>query len=526
MVDPDVNPSLDYRQLSHQPHSPSFSIHEDIMGPFHRREFLQQSAAISAALAALTPSDYLFAAPATTAARAPGPNDVLRVAVVGVKGRGMAHVGGFNNSNGCEIVTVCDVDSASTGAAMKAIEGKRGKAPKYEKDIRKVLEDKEVDVISIATPNHWHALAAIWAMEAGKNVYVEKPVSHNVREGRIMVETARRTKKICQTGTQSRSTQGIRDSMAYLHDGKLGKVNLSYGTCYKRRNSIGKVTAEQPIPGTLDYDLWCGPAPKLPLMRTKLHYDWHWTWAYGNGDLGNQGIHEMDKARWGLNKVGLPNSVMSVGGRFGYVDDGETANTQLCVFDYGDAELIFEVRGLESISPYPGKAIEGKKGSNFVGNIFYGEKGIMICPNYASGIVLDKDLNVVTKFSGGGEDSHFGNFVKAVKANDHRLLHADIEEGHLSSALCHLGNISYRLGAEKPIGEAAKISDNKDVQEAFVRMVAHLKDNNVDLGKAIGRVGPTLAIDPKTERFTGNNAAANAMLFREYRKGFEVPDKV
>ncbi len=492
------------------------------MGSFNRREFLQQSAVISAAMGGLSAADFVRAAPAES--RTVGPNDTLRVAVVGVKGRGMSHVGGFNGVNGCEIVTVCDVDEAVIGPAMKAIEGKRKKAPDYVKDIRKVLEDKSIDIISIATPNHWHALMAIWALEAGKQVYVEKPVSHNVREGRAIVNAARKHKRICQTGTQSRSTSGMRQSMEYIHSGKIGKVDLAYGTCFKSRKSIGKVNGEQPIPATLDYDLWCGPAPKLPLMRSKLHYDWHWVWAYGNGDLGNQGIHEMDKARWGLGKMELPKSVMSIGGRFGYVDDGETANTQLCFFDYGDSELIFEVRGLPANSPYPGKIIEDKKGANFVGNIFYGDKGIVVCPSYASGIVLDKDLNVVTKFGGGGDDGHFTNFVKAVRANDQKLLNADILEGHLSSALCHLGNISYRLGAEKPMSEVAKVSDRKADQEAINRMVEHLKSNDVDPAKAIGRVGPLLEIDPKTERFLGNNEKANAMLTREYRNGFEVKD--
>ena len=495
------------------------------MGPLNRREFLSQSAVISAALAALGPTDFLHADEPKPAARR-GANDTLRVAIVGVRGRGMSHVGGFNDKHGCEIVTICDPDEAVIGSAMKAVEGKRKQAPKYEKDIRKVLEDKSIDIVSIATPNHWHALAAIWAMQAGKDVYVEKPVSHNVHEGRVMVDTARALGRICQAGTQSRSTQGMRDSIAYIHGGNIGKVGISYATCYKRRGSIGKVAGEQPIPKSIDYDLWCGPAPKLPLMRKSLHYDWHWIWAYGNGDLGNQGIHEMDKARWGLNRMQLPTSVMSVGGRFGYIDDGQTANTQLCVFDYGDAELIFEVRGLASTNPFPGKVGDAKKGSNFVGNIFYGEKGIVVCPNYSSGVALDKDLNVITKFGGGGEDTHFGNFVKAVREKNYQILNGDILEGHLSSALCHLGNISYRLGVEKPMAEVREIAENKDAQEAFTRMIAHLKDNNVDLATAVGRVGPVLPIDPKTERFTGSNAKANEMLFREYRKGFEVPAKV
>jgi predicted dehydrogenase len=407
---------------------------------------------------------------------------------------------------------------------MDTLTKRQGKAPRFEKDIRKVVEDKSIDIVAIATPNHWHALGAIWALQNGKDVYVEKPVSHNVWEGRKIVEAARQYKRICQTGTQSRSNPGMRDSVAAIHAGKIGKVKLAYGTCYKRRGSIGKVAGEQPLPKTIDYDLWSGPAPILPLMRKNLHYDWHWQWAYGNGDLGNQGIHEMDKARWGLNRSEMPKSVMSVGGRFGYEDDGQTANTQLCVFDYGDAELIFEVRGLASDSPH--KNWSGKKGGGFVGNIWFGSEGTVLCPSYSTGLVLDPSGKVIQKFEGGSDSFHFDNFVKAVRAHDAKLLNADIEEGHLSSALCHLGNISYLLGKETPLGQVKDLTDNKDALEAFERMKAHLKDNNVDLDKAVGRAGPVLPIDPKTERFTGSNDKANQMLSREYRKGFEVPEKV
>jgi predicted dehydrogenase len=493
---------------------------------FNRREFLTHSAAATAALAALGTRTAARAADEPKPERPTSPSEKLRVAVVGVHGRGMSHVGGFNNSNGCEIVTICDCDEGVIGKAMSAVEKKRGKAPRYEKDIRKVVEDKSIDIISIATPNHWHALAAIWAMQNGKDVYVEKPVSHNVREGRVIVEVARKTGRICQAGTQSRSMRGMRDAIAYVQSGKLGKVKLAYATCYKPRPSIGDVgrrEGDQQPPKTMDYNLWCGPAPVIPPRRnTKdygtVHYHWHWIWAYGNGDLGNQGIHEMDKARWGLNKNELPKSVLSLGGRFGYIDDGETANTQLCLFDYGDSELIFEVRGLRT-NDYKGAK---------VGNIFFGTEGIVVCPNYSSGILLDPQGKKIQEFTtpkGEGEESHFGNFVKAVRSRKKEDLRADIEEGHLSSALCHLGNISYRLGKETAMSAVKDFTDNKDALEAFERMRQHLVDNNVDLDKAIGHVGPLLHLDPKAERFAGNNTAANQMLTREYRQGFEVPAK-
>jgi predicted dehydrogenase len=490
-----------------------------------RRTFLNHSAVISAAMAALRGAPLVADEPKPAPSKR-SPGETLQVAVVGVNGRGMSHVGGFNGNFNCRITTICDVDSKVIGQAMKKVGDKNGQEPKFEQDIRRMLDDKSIDIVSIATPNHWHALAAIWAMQAGKHVYVEKPASHEVLEGTRMIQAARKYERICQVGTQSRSMPGMKDSIAYLHDGKLGKVKLAYGTCYKRRGSIGKVKEATPVPASIDYDLWCGPAPKLPIMRQKLHYDWHWFWAYGNGDLGNQGVHEMDKARWGLGKKELPKSVVSVGGRLGYIDDGETANTQLCVFDYDDAEMIFEVRGLPTGSPFPGN-LGGKKGSNFVGNIWYGEKGILVCPSYNSGVVLSPDLQVVQKFSGGGDGLHFENFVKAVRSGKHTDLNCDIAEGHLSAALCHLANISYRLGKEVTVGELKEIAGGKEANDALKRMVAHLEENKVSL-KDTAHFGPLLTLNPKTEQFTGGTLAdkANSMLTREYRKGFEIKEQV
>ena len=490
------------------------------MDLFNRREFINRSAIIAAAAAAGA-SARADDKPAAAATKAQG--DKLRVAVVGVRGRGMSHVGGFAGKNNCEITTVCDCDEAVIGKAMKEIEGKQGKAPKYEKDIRKVIENKDIDVVSIATPNHWHALMAVWAMEAGKDVYCEKPATHNVHEGAIMTAAARKFKRICQVGTQSRSNPGMRQSIEYVRSGKLGKVDLAIGLCYKPRGSIGQAGGEQKPPATMDYDLWCGPAPlTMPHRNTKgngtVHYDWHWIWDFGNGDLGNQGVHEMDKARWGLGKTTMPNSVFSLGGRFGYVDDGQTANTQLCVFDYTDAKMVFEVRGLTT---------DGYKGAK-VGNIWVGTEGYVVCPSYNTGVVYDKAGKEVAKFSGGGDQNHFDNFVKAVRSRKREDLNCDVAEGHLSASLCHLANISYRLGAEQAIGKAAEISDDKNVNDFAAAMVAHLKANKVDTDGAKGRFGPLLVVDTKTETFQSRDPElakkANAMLFREYRKGFELKE--
>jgi len=485
----------------------------------HRREFVQRTALLAGAAAVLRDVPASFAA-VRAESRAVARADKLRVAVVGVRSRGMSHVQGFLKNPETEVTVICDCDEGVIASAMRTVEKAQGKPPRFEKDIRRVVADKEVDIVAIATPNHWHALMAVWAMEHGKDVYVEKPASHNVREGAIMTAVARRTGRICQVGTQSRSNPGMRQAIEYIHSGKIGKVELAIGLCYKLRPSIGDVgrrEGEQKPPATMDYDLWCGPAPyKLPRRRTKngtVHYDWHWIWDYGNGDLGNQGVHEMDKARWGLNNNTLPRSVFSIGGRFGYIDDGETANTQLCVFDYDPQLLVFEVRGL------PTKDYKGAK----VGNIWVGTEGYVVCPNYSGGVAYDPKGREVAKFSSGSDQYHFDNFVQAVRTRKYQTLHADIADGHLSAALCHLANISYRLGVEAPIGSPRSVSDQKVVQEFTAAMLEHLRENKVDVEKTIGRFGPLLTIDPKTERIVGNEAA-NALLFREYRKGFELKD--
>jgi predicted dehydrogenase len=483
------------------------------MNSINRREFLQDSAALSMLLAGAG-GIGLSAEKETKPVKKGAVNDQLRVAVVGVHGRGSDHVSGFAGKHNCIVATICDADSAVINGAMQKAEKAQHQAPKFEQDIRKVLEDKSIDIVSIATPNHWHALAAIWAMQAGKDVYVEKPVSHNVSEGRRIVETARKYNRICQTGTQIRSSTGVREAMDFLHSGKLGKVNVARGLCYKPRNTIGKVKGEQPIPKTIDYDLWSGPASIKPLMRQHLHYDWHWIWEYGNGDLGNQGIHQMDVARWGLGKNELAQSVLSIGGRFGYVDDGQTPNTQICVFNYRDSELIFEVRGLKT---------DGFKGAK-VGNIFHCAEGMLVLGSYEGAVALDPNGQVIKKFGGGGD--HNGNFVQAVRDRKMENLHADILEGHLSSALCHMGNVSYRLGKLQPFDKHSKaFGDDKEAYETLARMEEHLKSNSVPLDQTEYQVGRKLAFEPKTEKFVSDKEA-DVMLTREYRKGFEVLAKV
>jgi predicted dehydrogenase len=486
------------------------------MSRISRRRFLEDSMIAAAAAAAATSGASRLARAAEEAGgKKAAPSDVIRVAIIGVNGRGMAHVNGFAGRKDAQVVAICDADTAVFNRAKQAVEAKGGKAPVYFQDIRKLLEDKNIDVVSIAMPNHWHSLASIWAVQAGKDVYVEKPVSHNVREGRVLVEAARKHNRIVQVGSQSRSNPGMRQLIDYVHSGKLGKVTVSRGLCFKKRESIGKVAAALPPPSTVDYNLWLGPAPtRTDVPRSKFHYDWHWQWDYGNGDIGNQGVHEMDKARWGLNKSTLPKTVIGFGGRFGYEDDGQTPNTEVCLYDYGDAQLIFEVRGL------PTADLKGAK----VGNIFYGSDGYAVSTNYSSGTIFDLKGGKVTSFEGGA--NHFENFLNAVRSRKSSDLNADVEEGHLSAALCHLGNISYRLGspqlASKKPGYLLK---NKEAQETYARFERHLSDSHIDLEKTPIRFGRELTVDPRTETFTNGSKDANSLLAREARKGFAVPAK-
>jgi predicted dehydrogenase len=478
--------------------------------PSNRRQFIKTSL-IGAAGAAWTARSW---------AQVPGANSDIRHAVIGFNGQGKSHIEGFRRVPGVRIVALCDVDRAVLdGEAKKLMDGK---VPvRTYSDIRKLLEDKEVDTVSIATPNHWHALAAIWSIQAGKDVYVEKPVSHELWEGRQIVQAARKHNRIVQTGTQCRSNPGLREAIQFLRAGKLGKIKLARGLCYKRRRSIGKVAGPQPPPATVDYDLWCGPAPKDPLMRSRLHYDWHWVWPTGNGDLGNQGIHQMDIARWVLGENAVSPAVLSIGGRLGYEDDGTTPNTQLIFHDYPSAPLIFEVRGLPTRAEI--EKMDNYKGAE-IGVVVDCEHGYLVIPSYDSAIAYDNSGAVVQKFSGGA--SHHENFIKAVRSRKYQELNADILEGHLSSALCHTGNISYRLGSKKSPGEIREsIQGNKVAEESFGRFVEHLKVNHVDLDMTKAVLGMHLQMDPGSERFK-NNKKANEMLTREYRKPFVVPDKV
>ncbi len=436
-----------------------------------RRDFLKRTAQTAAGVAATI--TFL------PKGLAQGANETIGVAVMGIHGRGMSHINEFIKIKQARVVALVDPDRSLFDSRCKMVEDKQGDRPKCYEDIRDALADKNVDAVSIATPDHWHALGTIWACQAGKDVYVEKPCSWCIREGRKMVEAAEKYKRIVQVGTQSRSNPKVRNAIARLWAGQIGKLYMARGLCYKPRRSIGiKGTAEPPP--HLNWNLWLGPAQERPYMPNFVHYNWHWFWDFGTTDLGNQGVHQMDIARWGLRK-GLPVKVHCVGGRFGYKDEGETPNTQVATYEYEDGTLlVFEVRGL------PTNDEAGAK----IGDLFYGAEGWMSSgEGYQPRIGYDGKGKAKSEselkldpVGGNGDSNHFQNFINCVISRRREDLNADILEGHLSAALCHLGNISYRLGRK-------------------------------------------LTFDPKTETFPGDDEA-NKLLTRDYREPFVVPDEV
>ena len=437
-----------------------------------RREFLT---ATGTTVATMTAAQY---------SRVLGANDRLNTAVVGVNGRGKSHIRTVAANAGMNVAAVVDIDQsvAEKAAAYTKQHQQDAPAPKEYRDLRDMLADKEIDVVTIATTNHWHALSTIWAVQAGKDVYCEKPASHNIWEGRKMVEAARKHKRIVQVGQQSRSTPFKIEAIQRLREGVIGEVYMAKGLCYKRRKSIGS-TAVSAVPPGVDYDIWLGPAQPHEFKQNRFHYNWHWHWAFGNGDIGNQGVHEMDVARWGLGIDHLPEHVFSAGGHYVYDDDQETPNTQHATFDYGGRMLQFEVRGL--VTGGECRLLEDSGGgSHTIGVLFFGSDGFLTIANQGYQTYLGEKRTPGPRRSSEGDatGAHFENFRKAVLSRRVSDLNCDVLEGHLSAALCHLANISYRT-----------------------------RDK--------------LLFDPETERFVGN-FGANTLLKRDYRAPWIVPEEV
>ncbi len=488
-----------------------------------RRDFMKSSMAAGVALA-------------VPFSRVRGANDDIRVAVVGFRGHGRTHINAYLKIPGVRVVALCDADRDVLARGEAEFKARNQKVDTYV-DVRKLLEDKDIDAVSTATPNHWHSLVTVWACQAGKDVCVEKPVSHNIFEGRKMVEAARKYNRIVQADLDLRSSEGLVEAVRSIQRGELGNIVVVRGFCYKRRKSMGKVSGPQKVPESVDYNLWCGPAPMGPLMRKNLHYDWHWVWATGCGEIGNNGPHHLDVCRWVLGRNELPRRVMSIGGRFGYDDDGETPNTQIAIYDYEPIPIIYEVRGLPTHkgspamdiycavsatgvfmrsgqpgpSPNTGVVVQCEDGyADLRGRIFYDNKG--------------KEIKRFEAKSPGPQ----ANFIKAVRSRKISDIMTDILEGHLSTALCHMGNISHRIGAESSNEQIKEIiKGDKDSLEAFERFEGHLRANGVSLDKTPAVLGPWLGMDSSKERFFGKfSKRANRLLSRSYRKPFVVPEQV
>lgn len=478
------------------------------MRQISRRQMLEDSMLAAAALAAATVPEVSFADEPSTG----NPSNRVRVAVLGCRIRGKQHVAELAKVADCEIAYVCDPDRDLAAELAATVEQQQGKAPEAVQDMRRVFDDKSVDAVFIATPNHWHALAAIWAMQSGKDAYVEKPVSHNISEGRRIVQVAEKYNRICQGGTQNRSNMALAEAVDYMRAGKLGEVKLARSIIYGRRGSIGP-KGNYDVPKNVDYDLFLGPAPLGPLTRKNLHYDWHWDWQTGNGELGNNNIHSIDICRWGLGLTGLCRTAISYGGRFGYQDAGETPNTQVCIFDYGDKTIISETRGLKT-EPFR----EGFTG----GWLFHGTEG-----SIAGNSLFDHDGKMVSTFKATRvSENHFANFINAVRSRKREDLNAEITEGHLSTALCHVGNISWRLGSEATTAEIrtqlGKLNNHDNANDTLDRTISHLAENEVDTNQNRLVLGAVLQVDSDKESFI-DHPQADAFLTRQYRDPFVVP---
>ncbi len=469
-----------------------------------------------------------------------GANEDIRVGVVGVNGRGQSHMGAFAGMDGVRVSALCDIDPNVLDARVNKMAEQQKISVRGFSDMREMFEKGDIDAMSTATPNHWHSLAGIWAMQAGKDCYVEKPISHNVWEGRQLVKLSRKLNKICQGGTQSRSMGSIQAGVQYVRDGKLGKIEYVKGFCYKPRTPVLSGGPEgAKIPEGVNYDLWSGPAEmETPLRRARFHYDWHWFYEYGNGDMGNQGIHQMDVARWFIGEDKIAPQSMSLGGRLGYddTDCAVTPNTQVVYHDYEAAPLIFETRGLPKAKEFQksnwGKNMNspeefpGKRGISVVvvcegGNIFC-DSGGKVYVTDTKGKEMDSPKPLET-------ESNFENFISAVKSRKRDNQYSECEKTHISSALCHTGLISHRLGKLQTNDQILEqIKSDKTLTERYNSMADHLKLNEVDIAKSAVTLGPMVKFNPDTEWAEGNagniDKQANALATRQYRAPYVVPE--
>jgi predicted dehydrogenase len=497
------------------------------MAKTSRRHFLKTSLAAGLGAAVARPRSFAAAASIT------GANDAVRVAVIGlgstdavggVGGRGHQLIASLLQVPGVRIAALCDVDETFLRREAQPL-ADRGLRVATHRDLRRVFDDRTIDAVVIATPNHWHGLATVWACQAGKDVYVEKPFSHNLWDGRQMVAAARRHGRMVQTGTQNRSSPLLREAFDELQRGQIGRIRLAHAIMYRGREGIGRVDAPAPVPATVDYDLWCGPAPKTPLRRRQLHYEWHWFWETGNGEIGNNGVHMMDVCRWALRSDQPPPRAMSIGGRFAVNDAAETPNTQIALLDYQPAPLICEVRNVR----------QGTNASS-IGAFRHRTRGVVIdceggyfAGDASGGALFDSKGGKIKEFAGGGgrlEVSHLANFFAAVRSRKSAELACEAWEGHGSAAACHLANISHRIGRETPPDAIReRLRPTPEIAGAFDRCREYLRQNGVDLNATPAVLGPWVTFETKAQRFVGEFAdAANALVRPPYRPPFVMPD--
>jgi predicted dehydrogenase len=453
-------------------------------------------------------------------AGAHGANDDVRVAIVGLRKRGKEHIECFRRMKGARITALCDADTDFLDFQTGQFKSRNERVSSYI-DYRGLLNDKNIDAVIVVSPDHWHGLMTVWACQAGKDVYVEKPLSHTIWEGRQMVKATRKYDRIVQVGSQNRSDVGLRRAIPWIQAGNLGPVLQARGFHNGQRQSIGTVNGPQPTPPTCDYNLFQGPAPLRPLRRAELHYDWHWFWDTGTGEMGNIGAHQLDHARWAIGQKTVSTGVISLGGRFGYDDDGETPNTQVAFFDYGPVPLSYEICGVPRVES--AKALDAYRGvrASMVleceGGFFAGGRG--------GGWAYDNAGRKIRQFEGDGGQDHQANFIRAVRSRRRNDLRADILEGHISATLCHMANISYRLGREVRSRSVEKAcGDRPMLAESVNRMLRRLSANGVDTDSQQVVLGPALSFDIEKEEFVGEYSDwANMLLKGDYRPPFLMP---
>ena len=496
-----------------------------------RRNFIKTSLAGSSGLLL---SRYAFG---TSQHPIKGANERVNVAVVGVRDWGRIHINAYKRlPKDVRIAALCDCDSHYLNRELANLKKENIRAVGY-KDLRVLYENKDVDAVSVVTPNYWHALATVWACQAGKHVCVEKPISHSIWEGRKMVEAARKYNCLVQADLDTRSSISAAAAIDYMHQ-NLGKILYARIVNYKRRESIGKITTPGPIPQTCDYNLHSGPIPIMPLPRQNLHYDWHWQWLTGNAELGNNGSHQLDFCRWALGKTNLPQKVISFGGRFGYIDDGNVPNTQVVWYDYDGIPVIYDSRalgestGIDNMDGFTGYTVTGTKVHHpYIGNAncsiyIFCEKGYI-----TSDSVYDNNGVLVKKFDEPQIDTQFSaqsNFIKALKSGKKEDLKTDILEGHLSVILSHIGNISYQTGNRVSLEELRKtVSEYKYLDDVLTGFEGHLRLNGLNPANETLYMGHALNFDSSTERFTGEHAeTANLFVKDSYREPFVIPEHV